>query len=128
MQTYMFSMLPYGKIEHLVSILLHYDFAVYASNHLLHEVHEALTKPGILKSEKIRPFDVILFLQKVIFLIAEEPKFQLAPDLDDNYLFDLALQSGCLFIFTSDKAIINMKKQPVAVFSTDWFKSIPRLV
>ena len=112
----------YGRIENLAGIILHYEFEVYATNHLLHEIHQALCKPGILKSETVSPDNVIEFLGKLVFLSAERPGFQLSPDYDDNYLFDIALQNGALFMVTSDKALLNMKNPPVPVFSTQWFK------
>lgn len=55
----------YGKIEQLVSIILDNGFLVFATNHLFHEVHEALLKPNILKSESVTPANVISFYKKL---------------------------------------------------------------
>jgi predicted nucleic acid-binding protein len=112
----------YGRIENLAAMILQYEFEVYATNHLLHEVHQALLKPGILKSATVSPDEVVEYLSKLLFMSAERPAYQLSPDYDDNYLFDIALQQGCIFLVTSDKALLNIKNPPVPVFSTQWFK------
>jgi putative PIN family toxin of toxin-antitoxin system len=112
----------YAQIERLVNATIKYDFRLFATNHLLHEVFEALHKPALLRKSTTTPDQIIKFLKEVVNIEAELPAYQLSPDYDDNYLFDLAIQYGCLFIVTSDKALLRMKSPPVQVLSTQWFK------
>ena len=56
----------YGQIERLVNATLKYDFRLFATNHLLHEVFEALHKPMLLRMSTTTPDQIIKFLKEVV--------------------------------------------------------------
>ena len=45
-----------------------------------------------------------------------------SPDPKDNFLFDLALQTGSEVIVTQEKALLGFKESPVRVHDIKWFK------
>lgn len=64
---------------------------------------------------------VIQFIAKISLKTVEKAVFALSPDVEDNYLFDLAIQNNCVFIITNEKRLLSIKLKPLPIFSGNWF-------
>ncbi len=47
--------------------------------------------------------------------------FRISPDPKDNYLFDIAVQHGCVFMITDDSELLRFSLKPIPVQTSGWF-------
>ena len=118
----------YGRLRNLVQRVFYHDlnFLVYGT--LLAEIDDVLRRPGVLKDNTLDPGEIVAFIRQFTIQVAARPSFVLSPDLEDNFLFDIALQYRALVIITDEKALLNFRTSPVAIRSLKWFKeNFPRI-
>jgi putative PIN family toxin of toxin-antitoxin system len=107
------------NITPLLDRLVIYQFLPVVNNYLLSEIFDALienkwmNKPGADA--------VIAYIKKIALVITERAVYGISPDPKDNYLFDLAIQTNCIFIISDDTKLLRFKLKPVPVHSINWF-------
>jgi len=96
-----------ARTDYLVGWIIDHDVTLYTSEELIIELEEVLKRP---KFKKQFPFPVTDFIH-LHKQICEEVKitrqYQLAPDKDDNFLFDLCRKADADCLVTSDKKLLN---------------------
>ncbi|MFP5041070.1 hypothetical protein [Parasediminibacterium sp. JCM 36343] len=55
-------------------------------------------------------------------LVEKFPYFTDSPDIKDNFLFDLVIQTNSEIIVTKEKALLEFIESPVAIHDIKWFK------
>ncbi len=71
--------------------------------------------------ERKAGLNIFLFIRKVTIAVTEKAVYGLSPDANDNYLFNLAIQTNCVFIISDDKKLSAFRLKPLPVHSTSWF-------
>jgi predicted nucleic acid-binding protein len=112
--------LPEQKnISPLLDRLVSYQFLLVVNNYLLSEIFDALIENKWM--HKIQADTIIAFIKKISLPAVERAVYRISPDPKDNYLFDLAIQTNCIFIISDDTKLLRFKLKPVPVHSTNWF-------
>lgn len=108
------------KLYRLLNIVMKYKIVIYLKDTLITELQKNL--PKVIKSPTI-PYSEIL--EDILFLTTYFPTKELydkSPDPKDNFLFDLAIQSGSEVIVSDEKKLLAFPESPVPVRSLGWFK------
>jgi uncharacterized protein len=93
----------------LADLILSNDLIIYASPHLTNELREVLAYPRIFKRLK-QPIDAYIEVHlALVTVFPTKPLYTDSPDVKDNFLFDLALQSKVPRVVTGDKKILAVK-------------------
>lgn len=96
-----------ARAEYLVVWLLDHDVNVYTCDELIDEIEDVLKRPKFKT-----PINITEFINLHINIsekIKIKNKFTDAPDQDDNFLFDLCIESGAEYLITSDKKLLSYK-------------------
>jgi len=110
----------HGKLYRLLNIVIKYKIVIYLNDNLITELQKNL--PRVIKSTTL-PYSEIL--EDILFLTTYFPTeelFDRSPDPKDNFLFDLAIQTGSEVIVSDEKKLLAFKKSPVPIRSLGWFK------
>ena len=107
------------NIAPLIDRLVDYQLLPVVNNYLLSEIFDALV--GNKWMSKTQAGATIDFIRKTALIVTERAIYRISPDPKDNYLFDLALQTNCIFIVSDDTKLLQFKLKPVPVHATNWF-------
>jgi predicted nucleic acid-binding protein len=70
--------------------------------------------------------NLIEFIRKISLSVNEKAVYGISPDPKDNYLFDVAIQNGCVFLITDDTELLQFTLKPIPVHTSSWFlKNFP---
>jgi putative PIN family toxin of toxin-antitoxin system len=106
-------------IAPLLNRFVTYHFIPVINSYLLSEIFDALTENKWMN--KFQAKLTINFIRKISLIKSENAVYRLSPDAKDNYLFDLAVQTNCVFIISDDSLLLEFQLRPVPVFSSNWF-------
>jgi putative PIN family toxin of toxin-antitoxin system len=110
----------HSKLYRLLNIVIRYKIIIYINDNLKAELQKNL--PKVIKNPTV-PYSEIL--EDILFLTTYFPTkdlFDKSPDPKDNFLFDLAIQSGSEVIVSDEKKLLAFQESPVPVRSLGWFK------
>lgn len=110
----------YNKIRRLIEAIIKNNLQVFTNEQLVKELEKNI--PLTLKVDDIHPNLIIETIKAATFYFETEELFTGCPDPKDNFLFDLALQTGSELIVSEEKILLNWKNSPVPVYSIHWFK------
>ena len=110
----------HNKLYRLLDIAKRYDLIFYASEHLIAEIFKNAAR--VIKTPTLSPEDVLKSIRKLADIVNTIPDFNRSPDPKDNFLFDLAIQTGSEIIVTKETALLNFADSPVAIHDIKWFK------
>lgn len=110
----------YGKTYRLLDAIITYNLVVYVNQELLSELCKNI--PKVIRVEGIIAEDILNALKIYTMEIATVKSFSDSPHPKDNFLFDLALQTGSEVIVTQEKALLGFKNSPVPIHNLKWFK------
>jgi|SRR5580765_2260537 putative PIN family toxin of toxin-antitoxin system len=112
------------NINPLLNCIIAYRFLPVVNNYLLSEVFDALIENKWMQKKQADL--LIAFIKKISFVYVEKATYRISPDPKDNYLFDLAIQTNCVFIISDDKILSSFSLQPIPIHSSNWlFKQFP---
>lgn len=95
----------YGdKLGRLVSLAAREDIIIFISGQILKEVYSTCSKQVFL-DRGVNPSKVIEILKLTGQLVTFKSLFQLSPDPDDNFLFDMYYQWYADIIITEERAL-----------------------
>src|ERR1700733_13116062 len=97
------------QLDKLVAWHKDHDIDIYACPELFEELSHVLNRAAIKKNLQLPANDYIRFFRSISKEVTIDARFDRAPDLNDNYLFDLAYAVKSHYIVTGDKALLNMK-------------------
>ncbi len=72
--------------------------------------------------EDVDPAILLKAIKEATIITVTLPTFTKSPDPKDNFLFDLALQTGSEVIVTQEKALLSFANCPIPIKSLKWFK------
>ena len=102
-----------------------YKATIYTCPELLTELKDVLNRVHISKHLTEAPVVYIRFIQSITTEQTIDLRFDRAPDLKDNYLFDLAYTVKSYYLVTRDKPLLNMKQvNKIKIVSLNDWKSI----
>jgi predicted nucleic acid-binding protein len=93
---------------------------VFTNGQLIRELEKNI--PLTLKVNDIDPNLIIETIRVATFYFETVEVFKGCPDPKDNFLFDLALQTGSELIVSQEKVLLNWQESPVPVHNILWFK------
>lgn len=119
--------IKYARIKDIAPLLnrfVAYNFIPVINNYLLSEVFNALLENKWMDEKQAK--NVIEFIRKISLAVSEKAVYGLSPDPKDNYLFDVAVQNGCVFMISDDSELIKFGLKPIPVQTSAWFlKNFP---
>lgn len=110
----------YYKLYRLLNIVIKYKIVIFVNDTLIAELEKNL--PKVLKYPTL-PYERIL--NEILFLttpVKTVELYNMCPDPKDNFLFDLAIQTGSEVIVSDEKILLGFTESPVPVKSLAWFK------
>ena len=118
------------RLNELVEWRMDYNTSIFICPELLDELKDVLKREKI-KSKLTEPIAVyIRFIQSIAQSVIIGRRFDRAPDLKDNYLFDLAYTVKSYYIVTNDHPLLNMKQvnKIKIILLSEWEKLIEKQV
>jgi len=115
--------LSYARVNKLYRIsycIADYGLDVFIDSNLFDELKKNLPKVMLLHG-----YDVQAALDEIVeFTIWTEtiPIYTSSPDIKDNFLFDLAIQTQSEVIVTKETVLLTFKESPVPIHDIKWFK------
>jgi len=110
----------YNKLYRLLDAVKTYGLWIYVNDELLDEIHRNC--PFVIKVKGITTEQIVEAVKKLSERVNTIPVFKNSPDPKDNFLFDLALQTGSEVIVSQEKALLTFAESPVAIHDLKWFK------
>lgn len=112
----------YGnKLDRLASLAAREDIIIFISGQILKEVYSTCSKQVFL-DRGVNPAKVIEILKLSGQLVSFKSLFQLSPDPDDNFLFDMYYQWYGDIIITEERALWHFWKTRINVRNIKWLK------
>jgi len=110
----------HNKIYRLLDVVRRYDIVIYVNKELLAEI--ARNAARIIKVKSLSVEELLEAVRDLAELADTIPDFNRSPDPKDNFLFDLAIQTGSEVIVTKETVLLEFKESPVAIHDIKWFK------
>ena len=110
----------YDKIYRLENAVTIYELVVFINEQLLDELQNNL--PRVIAANDVSVKKVLNTIASFTVNKDVNAIFNANPDPKDNFLFDLALQTGSEVIVTQEKVLLGFTKSPVAIRDIKWFK------
>ena len=114
-----------GKFSELVDFVFNSDVEFHRSKELTTELREVLSRKKFQKYLSLPLEKYISFYEKLSVLYTIRKEFSGCRDPKDNFLFDLAIQSGADFLVSGDKDVRDTKiEAPLQVVTLTSFKEL----
>ncbi|HOY42086.1 MAG TPA: putative toxin-antitoxin system toxin component, PIN family [Chitinophagales bacterium] len=97
-----------NKLEELVYFYSDFNIQIFTCKRQIDEITDVLTRRKISKYISASQ-EYLNFIQKITIEIEIDERFDRAPDVKDNYLFDLCYTVKSYCLVTGDKPLLNMK-------------------
>lgn len=115
-----------GNLRELTAQILTYRLQVFACKDLYAELEDVLNRQKIKKLLTYPVSDYLRLVQKLTTDFDIQPTFTGAPDPQDNFLFDLALQSESSLLVTGDKRLLAVSVLGLSILTlADFRKRFP---
>lgn len=98
-----------AKHVDLVNVIFNNNLNIYTNDTLIAELEDVLGRPKIKKYLKVKVHELINFHRELCIFRRTIPIYNLSPDPNDNFLFDLAIQTNSKYVVTGDKTILAQK-------------------
>ncbi len=113
------------ETDWLLQYIAKNNIEIFIDDHLIAELSQVR---GISENQKkILPLSTVLYIGfvKIIstHIVTRQYNFQ-SPDIEDDYLFDLALSSHSKILVTGEKALLKWADSPVEIISLSAFKKL----
>ena len=96
-----------ARANYLIRWIIDHDVTVYTSSELINELEEVLNRPKFKKQFPFPVHDFIQLHKQTCEEVTITRQYHLAPDADDNFLFDLCKKVNADYLVTSDKKLLN---------------------
>src|SRR5690606_8521953 len=112
------------RFQDLLEVIISRDIKLMADEHLRNEILDVISREKfktIFSAQDI--VEGMNFFDKICVFISTKKEFKGSPDINDDFLFDLALQSNTSIIVTGDKKLLNFKLESIEIISlSDFFQ------
>jgi uncharacterized protein len=95
-----------NQFDRLLQIEDNDHLTLLSSPTLVAELTDVLSRNKFHKYLNLSLREYIAFHENLTEMFVTTPIFDKSPDVKDNYLFDLAIQSGCNLLVTGDKKLL----------------------
>ncbi|WP_162344331.1 putative toxin-antitoxin system toxin component, PIN family [Cyclobacterium salsum] len=112
------------KLDEITKLILDHNLIVFSCNELEEELEEVLSRDKFTKVLHFKPDFYLNFIRNLTTIISISTNFQGCPDKQDNFLFDLAIQSQSDFLVTGDKLLLDLKVDNLKVVSFKQFREL----
>lgn len=110
----------YNKLYRLVFAIDKYDLEMFVNEELMDEMENNI--PKVIRVAGITTQDILHQVNLITTNVNTVPAFRKSPDPKDNFLFDLAIQTGSEVIITKEKILLGYSESPVPIRDIAWFK------
>ncbi len=112
----------------LAKIILDHNLKIFICPEMILELEDVLKRSKFKKYLKNTIPFYISEIQKICILEFSETKYNEAPDKDDNYLYDICIETKSILV-TGDKLLLTYISNPlvITISRNDFFKLISRL-
>ncbi|MEO6327496.1 MAG: hypothetical protein ABIO55_01115, partial [Ginsengibacter sp.] len=111
---------PYNKLYRLVFAIDKYDLEIFVNEELTGELERNI--PKVIRAEGVTSQDILEQVSLITTMVNTVPAFNKSPDPKDNFLFDLAIQTGSEAIVTKEKILLGFRESPIPIKDILWFK------
>ena len=98
-----------ARTDYLIGWIADHPVDVYTSDELSDEIEEVLARPKFKKQFPFPVRDFIRLHRQACVTVKITRQYNLAPDPDDNFLFDLCKKVNADYLVTSDKKLLSHK-------------------
>lgn len=110
------------RFDAIANLILDSNTIVYSSWDLVKELKDVLSREK-LKKQITLPIDrYINFHLNLVTVIETEKIFENSPDENDNFLFDLAIQTNSKILVTGDKKLLAFEAENLEIITLKSFK------
>lgn len=113
-----------GNHVALVNIIFNNNLNVYTNDILIDELENVLNRPKIRRFLNVGINELIAFHIELCIFHQTKPLYNLSPDPNDNFLFDLAIQTKSKYVVTGDKMILAQKPTNFQFISKSNFEKL----
>ena len=103
-----------NSLEELELFIKNKNLKIYICPEMILEFEDVLKRAKFKKYLKESVSHYISEIQKISTLKASETKYNEAPDVDDNYLYDICIDTKSILV-TGDKLLLNYTSNPLVV-------------
>lgn len=115
------------KLDELAKWYKDESVEIHRCRELMDEIEEVLKRDKVRKYLTAPVADYLRFIQSVTKETTIDKRFDRAPDLKDNYLFDLAYTVKSHYLVTADRPLLNMKQvNKIKIISPADFRKLLR--
>ena len=111
-----------GQLDEIAHLILDNNIQVYSCRELEEELKDVLKRDKFKSLLQFEPGVYVDFIRNLTLPVSINRIFNECPDEKDNYLFDLALQSGSEYLVTGDKLLLNIKVKNIKVITFKHFR------
>ena len=112
------------KHVELVNILYDYNLKIFTDATLVKELADVLNRPKIKKYINIEISELVDFHKDLCYYNDTKLKYSSSPDPNDNFLFDLAIQTNSEYVVTGDKKILEIQHPDFKFVSLSFFETM----
>ena len=116
-----------GKFHELGLVIFDNKLDVQTCHPLISELQDVLLRNKVSKNLKYPLSDYLNFHFEMTNFIDIQKKFSGSPDIKDDYLFDLAIQSNTNVIVTGDKKLLDFEIKNIKMISLKDFLNNPKI-
>jgi len=112
------------KHVELVNIVYDYNLKIFTDATLVRELADVLNRPKIKKYINIEISELVNFHKDLCYYNDTILKYNNSPDPNDNFLFDLAIQTNSEYVVIGDKKILETQHPDFTFVSMSYFENI----
>lgn len=112
------------KHVELVNIIYDYNLKIFTDDNLIKELTDVLNRPKIKKYINVEISELVDFHKELCFYNNTILKYNNSPDPNDNFLFDLAIQTNSEYVVTGDKKILEIQHPDFIFVSMSYFEKM----
>lgn len=107
---FLISIIINGNLVQFSKLILENDIEIFVCAELLDEIKDVLSRSKFkIKYSKSEIKNNLEFIELISTKIIIDKRFDRAPDIKDNYLFDLCYAVKSYYLITGDKPLQNLK-------------------
>ena len=98
------------KADKLLLLPAKHNIIINTCPELIEEINRNLRELHLIKYLNQPVDDIVAFIEEITHKVSIDKRFDRAPDVNDNYLFDLASTVKSHFLVTGDRLLLCMKQ------------------
>ena len=113
-----------ARTDYLIGWIIDHPIEIYTSASLVDEIEEVLSRPKFKKQFYFPVQDFIRLHKRACTMVKVTRQYNLAPDPDDNFLFDLCRKINADCLVSADKKLLaHIPSFPLDIISFNELRS-----